>query len=47
MLLGNKIFNVNNILNTDENVFFSAFLKKNIQYNDVDPDKIENTDVSL
>ena len=28
MLLGNKLFNVNNILNTDENVFFSAFLKK-------------------
>tara|TARA_Y100000991_G_scaffold200519_1_gene172911 strand:+ start:1106 stop:1765 length:660 start_codon:yes stop_codon:yes gene_type:complete len=47
MLLGNKLFNVNNILNTDENVFFSAFLKKNIQYNDVDPDKIENMDISL
>lgn len=42
-----KLVDIYSIANTEQNVFYSAYLKDRIQYNDVDPDKkallIENT----
>lgn len=42
-----KLIDIYSIANTEQNVFYSAYLKDRIQYNDVDPDKkvllIENT----
>ena len=35
-----KIYEVITIVYTDKNVFYSAFLTERVQYNDVDPDKI-------
>ena len=34
-----KLIDIYTAANTDENVFYSAYLKGRIQYNDVDPDK--------
>jgi len=34
-----KVLDVYNTVNTKPNIFFSAYLKKKVQYNDVDPDK--------
>jgi hypothetical protein len=36
-----KLSDVYLTVNTDKNVFYSAYLKGKIQYNDVDPDKIK------
>ena len=35
-----KIYEVITIVYTDKNVFYSAFLTERVQYNDVDPDKL-------
>jgi len=35
-----KLIDIYSIANTDKNVFYSAYLKDRIQYNDVDPDKM-------
>ena len=35
-----KVTDVFNTVNTDKNIFYSAYLKKKVQFNDVDPDKI-------
>jgi hypothetical protein len=40
LFMGNKVAEVYSIANTENNIFFSAYLKKRVQYNDVDPDKI-------
>jgi hypothetical protein len=40
LFMGLKINEVISIVYTDKNVFLSAFLTKRVQYNDVDPDKI-------
>ena len=34
-----KLFDVHSNVNTEKNVFYSAYLKGKVQYNDVDPDK--------
>jgi hypothetical protein len=34
-----KLIDIYTAVNTEENVFYSAYLKGRIQYNDVDPDK--------
>jgi hypothetical protein len=39
-----KVNNVYAIANTDQNVFYSAYLTNKVQYNDVDPDKINVLD---
>jgi hypothetical protein len=35
-----KLKDVNSIVNTDKNIFYSAYLKSRVQFNDVDPNKI-------
>jgi hypothetical protein len=46
--MSGKIYDVYDNSTTDENIFYSAYLKSKVQYNDVDPDKritiVENTD---
>ena len=37
-----KLLDVYNTINTDKNIFYSAYLKSKIQFNDVDPHKICN-----
>jgi hypothetical protein len=36
-----KLADVHSNVNTDKNVFYSAYLKGKVQYNDVDPDKMK------
>jgi len=45
LFMGNKVAEVYSIANTENNIFFSAYLKKRVQYNDVDPDKILYDDI--
>lgn len=40
LLMGLKVADVFSTVNTKKNVFYSAYLKNKVQYNDVDPDKI-------
>lgn len=50
LLLTFKIVDSFSIVNTEENVFYSAYLKNKLQFNDVDPDKcfiMEHTGLSL
>lgn len=35
-----KVYDVYSIVNTKPNIFYSAYLKNKVQFNDVDPDKI-------
>ena len=44
LLMGLKVADVFSIANTSKNIFYSAYLKNRIQYNDVDPDKIQIAD---
>ena len=37
--MSGKIYDVYVNVNTEENVFYSAYLKTKVQYNDVDPNK--------
>ncbi len=37
-----KLADVYNTINSDKNVFYSAYLKAKVQYNDVDPEKSES-----
>jgi hypothetical protein len=39
--MGLKVIDVFSIVNTKKYMFFSAYLKNRVQFNDVDPDKIE------
>jgi hypothetical protein len=41
LFMVSKLSDVYLTVNTDKNVFYSAYLKGKIQYNDVDPDKIK------
>ena len=38
--MGSKVYDVYNTVNTKPNVFYSAYLKNKVQFNDVDPDKV-------
>ena len=40
LLMGLKVADVFSTVNTKKNVFYSAYLKNKVQYNDVDPDKM-------
>lgn len=40
LFLAGKLIETNTLANTEENIFYSAYLKDRIQYNYVDPDKI-------
>ena len=45
-----KLMDVQNTVNSEKNIFYSAYLKTKVQYNDVDPNKVdvyelENVDV--
>jgi hypothetical protein len=40
LFMASKVYNVYSIANTEENVFYSAYLSHKLQYNEVDPDKI-------
>ena len=39
--MGLKVADVFSTVNTKKNVFYSAYLKNKVQFNDVDPDKIQ------
>jgi len=40
LFMGLKVADVFSTVNTKKNVFYSAYLKNKVQYNDVDPDKV-------
>jgi hypothetical protein len=40
LFLAGKLLDTNALANTEENIFYSAYLKDRVQYNYVDPDKI-------
>jgi len=44
LFMGSKVSDVFSTVNTKQNVFYSAYLKNKVQYNDVDPDKIHLLD---
>ena len=39
LFMGTKVADVYSTVNTKKNVFYSAYLKQKVQFNDVDPDK--------
>ena len=45
--MGTKVGEVYSIANTENNIFFSAYLKHKVQYNDVDPDKISDIEFGM
>lgn len=45
LLMVTKLSSIYTIAHTDKNVFYSAYLKTNVQYNDVDNDFKEKTDI--
>jgi hypothetical protein len=45
LFMGSKVNEVYSIANTENNIFFSAYLKHKVQYNDVDPDKILDEEI--
>ena len=47
LLMGLKVADVFSTVNTKKNVFYSAYLKNKVQYNDVDPDKVLELPESL
>ena len=51
LFLAGKLIQTNSLANTEENVFYSAYLTDRIQYNYVDPDKIsiehQSAEISL
>lgn len=42
LFMGSKVYDVYTTVNTKRNIFYSAYLKKKVQFNDVDPDKLLN-----
>lgn len=40
LFMGSKVNDVYTTVNTKKNIFYSAYLKKKVQFNDVDPDKL-------
>ena len=46
IFMSSKVSEVNELVNTKENVFYSAYLNDRVQYNDVDPDKAMDAPVS-
>ena len=40
LFMGSKVNDVYTTVNTKRNIFYSAYLKKKVQFNDVDPDKL-------
>ena len=45
LFMGSKVSDVFSTVNTKKNVFYSAYLKNKVQFNDVDPDKIQAEEV--
>jgi hypothetical protein len=43
LFMAMKLTDVYGVANTDSNIFYSAYLKGNVQFNDVDPDKATDT----
>ena len=39
LFMGSKLGNMYSIISTEKNIFYSAYLTRKVQYNDVDPDK--------
>jgi hypothetical protein len=44
LFMTTKLGDIYAIANTEQNIFYSAYLKNKLQYNDVDPDKKETDD---
>ena len=38
LFMGSKLNDVFSIVKTEKNIFFSAYLKRKVQFNDIDPD---------
>lgn len=51
LFMGSKLADVITTVKTEENIFYSAYLKRKVQFNDVDPDKLldatENSDENI
>ena len=47
LFMGMKLYDIKSITETDKNIFLSAYLTRKIQYNDVDPDKVDYKDESV
>ena len=47
LFMGLKVADVYSTVNTKKNVFYSAYLKNKVQFNDVDPDKVISDEESL
>ena len=45
LFMGTKVSDVYTTVNTKKNIFFSAYLKQKVQFNDVDPDKYVTLDI--
>ena len=43
LFIGSKLYTSYQVINTSKNIFLSSYLTRKIQFNDVDPDKIEET----
>jgi len=46
IFMGSKLYDIYSIIQTDKFIFFSAYLKRKVQFNDVDPDKKEKLELS-
>lgn len=44
LFMSSKLADVITTVKTDKNIFYSAYLKRKVQYNDVDPDKLLSND---
>ena len=44
LFMGSKVTDVFSTVNTEKNIFYSAYLKEKVQFNDGDPDKIIQLD---
>ena len=47
MFTATKLSNIFSIVGADENVFFSSYMVRKVQFNDVDPHAIEDIEVSI
>jgi hypothetical protein len=43
VFLAGKLIDANALANTEKNIFYSAYMKERVQYNYVDPDKIDTS----
>ena len=47
LFMGMKIIDIYAITTTENNIFYSAYIKNRLQFNDVDPDKISDGSIGM